>query len=119
MRVVVLGASSKPDRTSFSAVQQLLSAGHEVIPVHPAEKEILGIKVVSDLKEVKKPVHTLTVYVGPDRIVPTIPAIVALKPERVIMNPGAESQELSEALEEADIPFEEACTLVLLRTHQF
>jgi hypothetical protein len=37
----------------------------------------------------------------------------------VIINPGAESRELELALRNARIPFEHACTLVLLRTGQF
>jgi uncharacterized protein len=45
--------------------------------------------------------------------------IVALAPGRVILNPGAESAELELALRNARIPFERACTLVLLRVGQF
>jgi hypothetical protein len=37
----------------------------------------------------------------------------------VILNPGAESRELERALHDARIPYEHACTLVLLRTGQF
>ena len=38
---------------------------------------------------------------------------------RVILNPGAESDELQRALDAALIRWEHACTLVLLRTGQF
>ncbi len=48
-----------------------------------------------------------------------IDAIVGLAPGRVIFNPGSESRELEAALSDARIPHERACTLVLLRTHQF
>jgi hypothetical protein len=37
----------------------------------------------------------------------------------VIFNPGSESRDLELALKNARIPFERACTLVLLRTGQF
>ena len=39
MNVIVLGASNKPDRFSYKAVDQLLQAGHTVFPVHPIIKE--------------------------------------------------------------------------------
>jgi hypothetical protein len=46
-------------------------------------------------------------------------AILALKPGRVILNPGTESPDLEQALSDAGIPWLHACTLVMLRTGQF
>ncbi len=119
MRVVVLGASPDKERYSNMAQLELMDAGHEVVPVHPKYDEIEGIPVVASLKSVPGPVDTLTVYVGPKLILPLIAEIVALKPKRVILNPGTESPELEKALKAASIPFLEACTLVMLRTGQF
>ena len=117
--VVVLGASDQPDRYSHMAVALLLDHGHTVIPVHPALTEILGLPVVADLGEITVPVDTLTLYLGPQRLEPLIPAIVRLHPSRVIFNPGTESAMVQEALDAAGIPWLEACTLVLLRIGQF
>jgi hypothetical protein len=64
-------------------------------------------------------VDTLTLYIGPERVQSQIQAIVDLGPGRVILNPGTESHALELALRQARIPFEAACTLVLLRTGQF
>jgi hypothetical protein len=64
-------------------------------------------------------VHTLTLYVGPDRSRALIQDILDLAPGRVIFNPGTESREMELALDGAHIPHERACTLVLLRTGQF
>ena len=44
-RVVILGASSKPDRYAYRAFRMLREHGHEVIPVHPALIEIEGVAV--------------------------------------------------------------------------
>ena len=112
----MLGASNQPDRYSNMAVRLLLDHGHLVIPVHPALKEILGQKVVSSMGAIAGGVNTLTLYLGPDRLVPLIPEIVRLKPGRVIFNPGTESKAVQDALDAAGIPWIEACTLVLLRT---
>jgi hypothetical protein len=46
-------------------------------------------------------------------------AILALRPGRVILNPGTESPALEQALTTAGIPWQHACTLVMLRTGQF
>jgi predicted CoA-binding protein len=118
-RVVVLGASPKPTRYSYQAVQMLVAAGYQVIPVHPKAQRVEHVPVVASLRAVQSPVHTLTLYVGEDRSRHMVTDILELAPGRVIFNPGTESRELERALTDAHIPHERACTLVLLRTRQF
>ena len=117
--VAILGASQKSERYSYKALQMLLENNHAVFPVHPTLDEIEGHKVYASLADINEKIDTLTVYVGPNWIETAIPAIVALKPGRVILNPGTESELLKGALDRAGIPWLEACTLVLLRTGQF
>jgi len=117
--VVVLGASPKPVRYAYQAVKLLKDKGYRVIPVHPKAERIEQLPVVHSLALIREPVDTLTLYIGPTRIRAQVAAIVELRPGRVIINPGAESRELELALRNARIPFEHACTLVLLRTGQF
>jgi len=117
--VLVLGASPKPTRYSYQAVRLLHAHGYKVIPVHPKAERIDHIPVVNLLSSIREPVHTLTLYVGPERVRSMVGDILGLNPERVIINPGAESRDLELALKNARIPYERACTLVLLRTGQF
>ena len=117
--VVILGASPKPARYAHQALRLLDDMGYRVLPVHPNFDQIDGIPVTPSLSAIQEPVHTLTLYVGPERSRDLIADIVALAPGRVILNPGTESPELEEALSLAGIPSERACTLVLLRTGQF
>jgi len=117
--VVVLGASPKPDRYAYQAVKLLHDRGYDVIPVHPKVSRIDQVPVVNDLRRIQGPVHTLTLYVGPARSGAMIEDILDLASGRVILNPGTESRVLERALDQARIPYEHACTLVLLRTGQF
>ena len=117
--VAILGASDKPERYAFKALQLLKQHEHRVIPVHPTRQVIDGVEVVASLAEIHEPVDTLTLYLGADRLKPLLNAIVELKPRRVIFNPGTENLDVQEKLTQANIPFEEACTLVLLNTGQF
>jgi predicted CoA-binding protein len=117
--VVVLGASPKPTRYSYQAVSLLHSKGYRVLPVHPKATRIDRIPAFKGLSSIREPVHTLTLYVGPERSRDMIDDIIALSPGRVILNPGTESRELERALKDARIPHEHACTLVLLQTEQF
>lgn len=117
--VVVLGASPKPVRYAYQALRLLDDMGYRVLPVHPNFEHIDAIPVTPSLNAIREPVHTLTLYVGPERSRDLIVDIVTLAPGRVILNPGTESPELEDALSLAGIPCERACTLVLLRTGQF
>lgn len=117
-KVAVLGASTNPDRISNQAVRMLKEYGHQVFPVNPQYDTVEGIPSAKSLAELQ-PIDTLSVYIGPQNIGSFIQPILNLKPGRVILNPGTESPELKKALEAAQIPYQEACTLVLLRTQQF
>lgn len=118
-RVAVLGASTKEERYSNKAVKMLLEHGHHPIPVHPAGHTVHDIAGLKSLDDIKTPVDTLTMYVGPNISSKALDAILRLKPRRVIFNPGSENEELAVKLEAAGIEVVRACTLVLLRTDQF
>lgn len=117
--VAVLGASPKPERYSNQAVRALVKNGHLVIPVHPLLKQIAGVPAVPALSNIDNKVHTLTLYVGPERGIKLLKEMIDLRPDRVIMNPGTESDEIEEQLTAAGIDVLRACTLVMLRTDQF
>lgn len=118
-QVVILGASHKPDRYAYRAFRLLREHGHETIPVHPALAEIEGVPVRQNLAAVDGPVDTLTLYVNPAISEPLAQEIVALRPKRVIFNPGTESSMLQTRLDQAGIPWVEECTLVMLSLGTF
>lgn len=117
--VVVLGASPKPHRYSNRAVKTLKHQGYAVTPVHPVLRTIEELPVANRLDEIQRPVHTLTLYVGPQNLNSLVESVMLLSPERVIFNPGTESRMLEQRLEAAGIPWLHACTLVMLHTNTF
>ena len=119
MNVAVLGASDNPEKYSYLAVKNLLAGGHKVFPVHPALKEIEGLKVYASIKDIPDPVHTVSVYVTAPVSSKLAPEILAVRPKRILFNPGAENPGLKALAEKQGIKALEACTLVLLRTNQF
>ena len=118
-RVAVLGATPKSDRYAYKAMQMLRDHGHRPIPVNPAFPEVLGETCYRSIAEAPKPIDTVTMYLGKQRSDPLIAEIVAAKPRRIIMNPGAENEELARKAEAAGIEVDYACTLVLLQTGSF
>jgi len=120
MKVAVLGASPNPERYSNKAIRMLLEFGHDVVPVNPAYEEIEGVAVAASIEALEPgDIDTVTMYVGAARSDGWRDALLALKPRRVIFNPGAESAEMADALNQAGIETIEACTLVMLRTSSF
>ncbi|MCB1102469.1 MAG: CoA-binding protein [Kiritimatiellae bacterium] len=118
-RVVVVGASPKPERYANRAIRLLLEHGHDVIPVHPAVDSIEGVAVMPRLSGITGPVDTVTLYVSAAISTTMEEALIKLQPGRVIFNPGAENPGLQAALAANGIDTEDACTLVLLHSNQF
>jgi hypothetical protein len=58
-------------------------------------------------------------YVGPAISRGLGEKLIALKPRRILFNPGSENPALNTQLQAAGIGVDESCTLVLLHTGQF
>ena len=117
-KTLVIGASLKTDRYSNIAIKRLTSYDHPVVAIGLREGEVLGVKI-SEAKEAFKDIDTVTLYLNPTRQEPYYDYILALKPARVIFNPGTENPEFYKLLKENNIESEVACTLVLLGTNQY
>lgn len=117
--VAILGASPKPDRYAYKALELLHEYGHRTVPINPAFEEILGEKCYPTISDAPGPIDTVTLYLGEARSNPLVDEIINAKPRRIIMNPGAENAGLADRAEEAGIEVVEGCTLVMLRTGQF
>ena len=117
--VAILGASPKPERYAYKAFEMLREYGHRPLPINPAFEEILGEKCYPRISDAPGPIDTVTMYLGEARSNPLIDDIIAAKPRRIIMNPGAENSALAQQAEDAGIEVVEGCTLVMLQTGQF
>ena len=117
--VAVLGASPKPARFSHKALVALKAAGIAVLPVNPGQSDIDGTTCYPDLPSCPRPIDTITVYVNPSILVRRVDDMISVNPRRVILNPGTESDEVSERLQEAGIEVLEDCTLIMLSAGTF
>ena len=87
--------------------------------MNPAFQEVEDLTCYPTLADIGAPIHTVTLYLGEARSTPLIEQIVAAAPQRVIMNPGAENEALTDAATRAGIEVVEDCTLVMLRGGSF
>jgi len=118
MKTLVLGASSKPQRYSYLAVNKLRDHGHEIVALGNRAWQMDDWEIITGKPELED-IHTVTLYLGARNQKEYYDYLLSLKPKRVIFNPGAENHELAELLEKNEIQTEEACTLVMLGTGQF
>jgi len=117
--VAIIGATDDHTRYAYKALKMLQSHGHRPIPVNPNLESIEGIKAYHTLKDITEPVDTVTLYVRPEISSKLVDDILAVNPRRIIMNPGAENQDLASAAAQSGIQVLRACTLVLLSTGKF
>lgn len=97
--VAVVGISPKPDRPSYYTTEKLLRKGrHRIYFVNPryAGEEIMGIKVLSSLKEIPEKVDIVNVYRNPAHIEPIVQEALEVGAGIVWLQPGAENMEVVE-----------------------
>ena len=117
-KTLVLGATTKPERYAFKAVNMLVEKGHSVLALGQNAGEVAGVKIQTKAIPLKN-IDTVTLYLNPTRQRDYYNYIVEAKPKRVIFNPGTENPEFYQLLKLSDIRVEVACTLVLLATNQY
>lgn len=117
-KTLVLGASENPNRYSHMAVNRLVSHGHPVVAIGRRKGAIGDIAIGTEMLP-QADIDTVTLYLNPGNQVPYYDYILSLHPKRIIFNPGTENEELEHKAQELGIKTIEACTLVMLNTHQY
>jgi uncharacterized protein len=117
---LVLGASTNPDRASYTALHMLTDAG---VPVHAVGQKagiVAGVAIFQDTEDLSgQPIHTVTLYMNAQRQAEWADYILGIHPKRIIFNPGAENPQLFAAAKAQGIECLNACTLVMLNFGQF
>lgn len=122
MNVLVIGASLKKERYSNIAINMLTEFQHNIYALGLRKGVVNSTEIKTD-RDIVVPsdveIDTVTLYLNSVRQVEYYDYIIGLNPKRVIFNPGTENDEFYKLLEKANIEYEVACTLVLLRTNLF
>ncbi len=117
-KTLVIGASLKPTRYSNIAINRLVNYKHSVEAIGLRNGTVAGINIATE-KTPFENIDTVTLYLNPKRQEEYYDYIIDLNPYRVIFNPGTENPEFYKMLQEKEIDYEVACTLVLLGTNQY
>lgn len=91
--IAVVGLSPKPQRDSNMVGRFLKEKGYKVIPVRPAQKEILGEKAYASLDDIKERVDIITVFKNSAQIMPHARMALRLRPRVFWMQLNIENRE--------------------------
>jgi predicted CoA-binding protein len=117
-KTLILGATTKPEKAAYKAIEMLTSKGHSVLALGQNMGEVAGVKIKTKAIPIKN-IDTVSVYINPLRQREYYNYIIEAKPKRVIFNPGTENPEFYQLLELNNIKTEVACTLVLLTLNKY
>jgi len=101
--IAILGLSPKPERDSNRVAGYLKDHGYRIIPIRPAQKEILGEKAYRSLDDIKEPVDIVNVFRNSSQIIPHAHEAMRLKPKVFWMQLNIENREAAALLTSAGI----------------
>lgn len=101
--IAVVGLSPKPDRDSYQVAAYLQRHGYRVLPVRPAQAEILGERAYASLDDIAGPVDIIDVFRSPEQVLPHAREALRLNPRVFWMQEGVENQDAAALLTAAGI----------------
>lgn len=112
--IAVIGASTNREKYSNRAVRAYRAEGYTVYPINPNAEEIEGLKAYASVLDVAGEIDLATLYLPPRWGLSVADAIIAKGIPEVFVNPGAESPELIEKLENAGVNVIQGCSIIAL-----
>ena len=118
-KTLIIGASENPERYAYKAAMSLLKHQHEIVLFAVRPGELDGHSFITEFPDKIDDLDTIALYINPSIQLQYYAKILALKPKRIIFNPGTESEEFERMCEAEHIDVQESCTLVMLSTGQY
>ena len=115
LKTLLLGASLNPYSYAFMAAKRLYEKGYEFIPMSNKPGTIFGQEILDiNTKPTLHNIHTIAVYLNPEKQREWYDYLLSIQPQRVIFNPGAENPDFSQMAKVQGIEVENSCILTLL-----
>lgn len=91
--MAVVGLSANPDRPSHGVAAYLQKNGYRIIPVNPAETEVLGEKAYASLRDIGEPIDIVDIFRKPDAVPSIVDDAIAIGAKTVWMQHGIVHEE--------------------------
>jgi len=92
--IAIIGASADRSKYSNKAVRAFVRQGYTVIPIHPKEAEVEGLKAYKSVVDVPGPIDMASLYLPPSIGERVLEDVAKKGIAELWVNPGADSPEL-------------------------
>jgi uncharacterized protein len=94
--VAVLGLSDNPARPSYHVAQALQGFGYRIIPVRPAQTEVLGEKAYASLADLPETPDLVDVFRAPEHVPGIVDECIAKGVKRLWLQEGVVNEAAAE-----------------------
>jgi hypothetical protein len=91
--IAIVGLSSKPDQPSYRVASYLKEQGYKMIPVNPAEQEILGERCYPDLASIPESIDVVDIFRRSEKVPPIVEEAIRIGANAVWMQEGVINEE--------------------------
>jgi uncharacterized protein len=101
--VAVVGLSSRTSRASNSVAQYLKSVGYRIVPVNPAEAEVLGERAYATLEDVAEKIDIVDIFRRPEFVPEIVESAIRVGAKAVWMQEGVVNEPAAERARKAGL----------------
>jgi uncharacterized protein len=117
-KTLIIGASTDSFRYSYKAIVLLVRKKYDICAIGMREGNLHGVEIKTQ-KEDFEDIHTVSLYIAPERQKEYYDYIIDLEPKRVIFNPGTYNPELANKCKENKIEVVQECTVQMLNSDEY
>lgn len=110
--VAVVGASRDRHKFGNKAVRAFVAAGDTVVPIHPRETEVEGLRAYASVLDVPGPIDMATLYVPPHVAIALLAELKQKGVGEVWLNPGADDDDVVAEAARLGLTAIVACSIV-------
>jgi uncharacterized protein len=101
--IAVLGLSDNPARPSYHVAEAMQGFGYRIIPVRPAQTEVLGEKAYTSLADMPETPDLVDVFRAPEHVPGIVDECIAKGVKRLWLQEGVVNAEAAEQARAAGI----------------
>ena len=113
MNIAVIGASTRRSKYGNKCLRAYKERGDTVYPIHPTFKEVEGLKAYSSVLDVPGEIEVASFYVPSQVGIGVLEECAQKGIKRVLLNYGAESDEILNRAQELGIETKVTCSIIL------
>jgi predicted CoA-binding protein len=101
--IAVVGLSDNPARPSYGVARAMQGLGYKIIPVRPAQTEVLGEKAYAQLTDLSEAPDLVDVFRNPDAVDAIVDQCIAIGARRLWLQEGVVNEPAAERARAAGI----------------